>query len=207
MEKSEQKTSCCAAAKIIEILLISRWTFYQLSYLRRRRKKEISRTRRYFNYHNSLFSLVSRKRIIRLGEGRNIEISENGSRWPSSRCHSFRKIQQKNAIRNLECKRNAREETIRARNAREKKEGKKKKKRKKKYSRCNNTATRTPYETPPLSKVSLLIFYVCLRVRACVCVFSMRVRENRVSSLFRHAHGNYRLLRTRWSVLSLIIIT
>lgn len=33
-----QKTSCCAAVKIIEILLISR--FYQLSYLRRRRKKK-----------------------------------------------------------------------------------------------------------------------------------------------------------------------
>lgn len=41
---------------------------------------------------------------------------------------------------------------------------------KKEYSRCNNTATRTSYETPPLSKVSLLIFYVC----ACVCVFYAR---------------------------------
>lgn len=51
---------------------------------------------------------------------------------------------------------------------------KKKKREKKKYSRCNNTATRTPYETPPLSKVSLLIFYVCLRVRVCVCVFYAR---------------------------------
>lgn len=131
-------------------------TNFVFSYLR----KKIPKTRCYFNYHNSLFSLVSPDpENIRLGGNIETRISENGSR--PSRCHSFRKIQQKNAIRNLERKRNARGDYSREKCQREKK---------KEYSRCNNTVTRTSYETPPLSKVSLLIFYVC----ACVCVFYAR---------------------------------